>query len=209
MGAFAPVPLDPDLYAAIDTRVVLPVLAELRRRDIPYRGVLYAGLMLTDSGPQVLEFNCRFGDPEAQVVIPLLRGDFLELCITTATGRLGSYLQGFPGEEEGAPANWPGAGLTDWNRHAVVVVAAADGYPGKYVPGQPIEMPGRDDDGGWIIQAGTAESVDGLVTAGGRVLGAVGAASAPDEAREVAYGLLADTHFTGLTFRRDIAVQRG
>ena len=209
MGAFAPVELGDALYQEIDTRVVLPVLAELRRRDIPYRGVLYAGLMLTDSGPEVLEFNCRFGDPEAQVVLPLIRGDFLELCQSTAEGRLGSYLQGFSIEETGGPEGWPGAGLTDWNRHTVVVVAASDGYPGSYVKGHAIDLPSQDDEKGWIIHAGTATTDQGLVTAGGRVLGAVGANESPANARDTAYGLLNDTHFTGLIYRRDIAAKRG
>ena len=133
MGAFAPVALPDEVLAEIDTRIVLPVLAELRRRDIPYRGVLYAGLMLTASGPQVLEFNCRFGDPETQVVLPLLEGDFLELCASTAAGKLGGYLQGLPGDGEGGPEGWPGSGMTDWSRHCVVVVGASDGYPGTYV----------------------------------------------------------------------------
>jgi phosphoribosylamine-glycine ligase len=165
--------------------------------------------MLTASGPQVLEFNCRFGDPEAQVVLPLIRGDFLELCASTAEGRLGAYLQGFPGGDSGGPEAWPGAGLTDWSRHAVVVVAASDGYPGAYVKGRPIQLPVRDDETGWIIHAGTAQGPAGLVTAGGRVLGAVGAGASPAEARRTAYALLDETHFTGLIYRRDIAVARG
>ena len=209
MGAFAPVDLDDDLYAEIDARVVLPVLAELRRRDIPYRGVLYAGLMLTESGPQVLEFNVRFGDPEAQVVLPLIRGDFFDLCLSTAEGRLGAYLQHFPGDSGNQPADWPGAGLTDWERYTVIVVAASDGYPGKYVKGHGIELPARDDEGAWVIHAGTANSPDGLVTSGGRVLGAVGAASSIQAARDTAYDLLNETRFSGLIFRRDIAQKRG
>ena len=209
MGAFAPVDLPPDLHVEIDTRIVLPVLAELRRRDIPYRGVLYAGLMLTKSGPQVLEFNCRFGDPETQVVLPLLEGDFLEVCASTAAGKLGGYLQGLPGEGETGPAGWPGAGMTDWNRHCVVVVGASDGYPGQYVKGKAIELPDPDVDDRWIIHAGTAASGQGLVTSGGRVLGSVGTGASLLEARQAAYDQLNDTHFEGLIYRRDIAVVGG
>ena len=206
MGAFAPVTLPAALQAEIDARVVLPVLAELRRRDIPYRGVLYAGLMLTASGPQVLEFNCRFGDPETQVVLPLLRGDLYELCAATAAGELGSFLQRFPAGEHD-PADWAGAGLSEWRRHCVVVVGASDGYPGRYLAGRPIELPEESPDA-WIIHAGTKERDEVLVTAGGRVLGAVGMAARLEAARGLAYGLLAGTHFEGLTYRRDIAARK-
>ncbi|MCB1184418.1 phosphoribosylamine--glycine ligase [bacterium] len=204
MGAFAPVTLPPALYAEIDARVVLPTLAELRRRDIPYRGVLYAGIMLTESGPQVLEFNCRFGDPETQVVLPLLRGDLLELCLSTARGELGQYLQGFPESGDELPPDWEGAGITRWDRSCVVVVGAADGYPGAYLQGKPIVLP-RDVPGErWIIHAGTRATADGLVTSGGRVLGAVGLGDSLAAARGAAYALLDETHFEGLTYRRDI-----
>ena len=209
MGAFAPVALKDDLYQEIDTRIVLPVLAELRRRDIPYRGVLYAGLMLTDHGPSVLEFNCRFGDPETQVVLPLLTGDLLDLCHCTATGNLGAFLQGLPGEAPGAPEGWTGASLTDWRRHAVVVVGAADGYPGRYLKDKPIELPTDENDDQWIVHAGTTLKDDRLVTAGGRVLGAVGLGDSLAAARQAAYDLLDGVHFEGLTFRRDIAGRTG
>ncbi len=209
MGAFAPVPLDADLMLEIDTRIVLPVLAELRRRDIPYRGVLYAGLMLTDHGPSVLEFNCRFGDPETQVVLPLLTGDLLELCHATAEGNLGAFLQGLPGEAPGAPADWTGATLSDWERHAVVVVGASDGYPGRYLKGKTIELPADGAGDRWIIHAGTAQKDGRLVTAGGRVLGSVGLGDSLAAARAAAYAQLDGVHFEGLTFRRDIAGRKG
>jgi phosphoribosylamine--glycine ligase len=209
MGAFAPVPLPDDLYAEIDARVVLPTLAELRRRDIPFRGVLYAGLMLTENGPQVLEFNCRFGDPETQVVLPLLKGDLLELCTSTAKGRLGQYLQGFSEGADDMPANWEGAGVTRWDRQCVVVVGSADGYPGQYIKGKAIELPADGQDDCWIIHAGTKKSDKGLVTDGGRVLGAVGYGSDLNTARAAAYGLLEKTHFEGLTYRRDIGTSGG
>ena len=205
MGAFAPVELPVNLYGEIDGRIVLPVLAELRRRDIPYRGVLYVGLILTSAGPQVLEFNCRFGDPEAQVVLPLIKGDFLEFCFQTANGKLGDYMQGLHEAEGEAPEEWTGADLTTWKKHSVVVVAASDGYPGTYLKGKQIEIPESENDEKWIIQAGTALEEQHLVTAGGRVLGAVGMGPDLDQARQAAYQLLENTHFEGLTFRRDIA----
>jgi len=206
MGAFAPVDLPADLLVEIDTRIVLPVLAELSRRDIPYRGVLYAGLMLTETGPQVLEFNCRFGDPETQVVLPLLVGDFLEVCASTAAGELGGYLQGLPVSDNDCPEDWPGAGMTDWRRHCVVVVAASDGYPGKYVKGKVIDLPVGEKDDRWIIHAGTADNGQDLVTSGGRVLGSVGIGDSMAAARRAAYEQLDETHFEGLIYRRDIAV---
>lgn len=209
MGAFAPVELPPELYSEIDTRIVLPMLAELRRRDIPFRGVLYAGLMLTENGPMVLEFNTRFGDPETQVVLPLLRGDFLELCYSAAIGNLGAFLQGVHEVEDTGPAEWPGAGLTSWLRKAVVVVGAADGYPGKYVKGRTIDLPEDKPDERWIVQAGTAHNEEGkLVTAGGRVLGSVGTGATLELAKKAAYKLLEDTHFDGLIYRRDIAIEK-
>jgi len=207
MGAFAPVDLPEELYSEIDTRIVLPVLAELRRRDIPYRGVLYAGLMLTESGPMVLEFNVRFGDPETQVVLPLLKGDFLELCYSTATGNLGAFLQGLHEVEDVVPADWPGAGLTSWQRHAVVVVGAADGYPGRYIKGKPIDLPVSEGEDSWIVHAGTTLGEAGKVlTNGGRVLGAVGTGNDLSQAKAAAYHLLEETHFDGLIYRRDIAI---
>jgi phosphoribosylamine--glycine ligase len=208
MGAFAPVDLADELYSEIDARIVLPVLAELRRRDIPYRGVLYAGLMLTENGPMVLEFNARFGDPETQVVLPLFKGDFLELCYSTAIGELGAFLQGVPDlAGGGGPSEWPGAGLTSWDEHAVVVVGASDGYPGSYIKGRAIDLPADQAPDRWIIHAGTTTDGGGqLVTSGGRVLGAVGVAGSLAAAKAAAYRLLEVTHFEGLIYRRDIAI---
>lgn len=210
MGAFAPVKLDPELYGEIDGHIVLPILAELRRRDIPYCGVLYVGLMLTESGPQVLEFNVRFGDPETQVVLPLLRVDFLEMCYNTAIGRLGDFLQGIHEVEEIIPNNWPGAGASSWLRQAVVVVGASDGYPGKYIKGRPVDLPENGLDDRWIIHAGTTVDESGsLITGGGRVLGAVGTGMTLTLAKGAAYELLEATHFEGLIYRRDIGVSGG
>lgn len=206
MGAFAPVaPGDARLTAAIVARVIEPTLRELRRRGIDYRGVLYAGLMLTAAGPAVLEYNCRFGDPETQAVLPLLRGDVLALLQAAAAGRLGAHLAAAPAPVGGAPTGWPGAGLTDWDRSCVVVVAAAPGYPGAYARGTPLHLPPPVPDEAWIVQAGTAERNGDLVTAGGRVLGAVGRGLDLASARDRAYGLLGEVEGGPLQYRTDIA----
>lgn len=204
MGAYAPVALDAATAIRIDAEIVTPVLAELNRRDIPYRGVLYAGLMLTDDGPKVLEFNTRFGDPEAQVVLPLIQGDFLELLHATARGALGGYLQGLPDAEVPGPATWPGHGMTDWTRHCVVVVGTSEGYPNRYTAGVPLVVP-PDAPDRWVIQAGTALRDGQLVTAGGRVIGAVAEAHSLAAARRAAYEHLALVEGDGLYWRRDIA----
>ena len=207
MGAFASGALvPPGLGATICRDVVEPVLAELGRRDIVYRGVLYAGLMLTPDGPRVLEFNCRFGDPETQVVLPLLRCDFAALARATARGELGAFLEDQAPASAGAPDDWPGAALTDWRRAAVVVVGAAEGYPGAYEKGRPIDLPPDDAGDAWVVHAGTARRDGGLVTSGGRVLGAVGVGAGFAAARREAYGLMDRVSFAGMHFRRDIGV---
>jgi phosphoribosylamine--glycine ligase len=156
MGAYAPVSeLDEDALAELVEQVHRPVLAELARRGTPFVGLLYAGLMLTDAGPKVLEFNCRFGDPECQAIMPRLDGDLLALLQAAATG------QGLPAALAWSP------------RASVCVVMTSAGYPGRYETGRPItgvaaaaRLPGIN-----VFQAGTAMAGDALVTAGGRVLG--------------------------------------
>ncbi len=195
--------LPPGLGRAVGEGVVAPVLAELRRRGVDYRGVLYVGLMLTPDGPRVLEFNCRFGDPETQAVLPLLRVDLLELLLAAARGGLGAWLAALPPPGPGAPRDWSGAALTDWERAAAVVVAAGHGYPGAVRRGDEITLP-QDRAGAWIDQAGTAVRDGRLVTAGGRVLGVVGEGRDLRAALTAAYALLADVRFDGLIARRDI-----
>jgi phosphoribosylamine--glycine ligase len=206
MGAFAPVALSVEVMRQIDHEIVTPMLAELRRRDIPYRGVLYAGLMLTDQGPRVLEFNCRFGDPETQVVLPLLSVDLLELLTSTAAGKLGHFLQGVH-RDESAPPDWSGGGLTDWSRHCVVVVGAARGYPGSYQKRSPLVLPPDRENRSWTVHAGTRREGDGLFSTGGRVLGAVGLGTGLDEARRRAYEHMANVVGEDLFHRRDIAAR--
>lgn len=207
MGAFAPVPLTSELCHRIDVEIVAPLLAELVRRDIPYRGVLYAGLMLTADGPRVLEFNARFGDPETQVVLPLLNEDFLTMVESAAEGRLTDFLQGLPDAETGGPDGWPGRGMTDWRRSSVVVVGASKGYPGSYEKGHALQLP-DDTAEAWVIHAGTTRGDSGLATSGGRVLGAVGDGPDLAAARRHAYDLLQQISCDNLFHRADIGLDQ-
>jgi phosphoribosylamine--glycine ligase len=191
MGAFSPVPaVDAAEGQRLCETLVAPTLHELRRRGIDYRGVLYAGLMLTPDGPAVLEYNVRFGDPEAQVVLPLLDGDVAALLAEVAAGRLRS-----------APVFRPDA--------AVTVVCASEGYPVAPRTGDGIEgieaaaaVPGVT-----VYCAGVGEGPDGgLVTAGGRVLAVTGMALSLAEARRAAYEGVGHLSWPGLLRRSDIAM---
>ena len=191
MGAYAPAPvMTAELIRASETQVVEPVLAEMRRRGTPYRGVLYCGLMIADGQPRVVEFNCRFGDPEAQVVLPLLRSDLVELLEASATGTLGQI------EVD-----------VDVDGACVCVVLASAGYPGSYDTGLEITgldwFEGRDD--AYAFHAGTAADGDRLVTAGGRVLGITARADNIREAVDRAYAAVDQVSFEGAYCRRDIA----
>jgi len=188
MGAYAPLPWAPDgLAGQLVTEVVAPVAAEMVRRGVPFQGLLYAGLVLTSNGPAVIEFNCRFGDPETQVVLALLRTPLARLLRATATGKLS-------GE---APIDWA-------DGSAVTVVVAAEGYPGTPRVGDVIT--GSDADG--VLHAGTRRRDDGaVVSAGGRVLSVVGTGADLAAARADAYGRLEGVHLAGSHHRTDIAAR--
>ncbi len=192
MGAVSPSPLVTDaLLDQIQSEVFVPIVDAMRGEGIHYRGVLYAGLMLTPAGPRVLEFNCRFGDPETQVLLPRLRGDLLEVLAACAEGRLA--------ETE-----------IDWDpRTAVCVVMAAGLYPGPYVKGKPIS--GLKDAAALadvsVFHAGTVEAAGVTRAAGGRVLGVTALGVDPAAARRQAYAAVEKIQFEGATFRRDIAAQ--
>ena len=192
MGAYAPVPtVDDALSNDLVAGIIEPVIAELRRRDIPYRGVLYAGIILTADGPKVLEFNCRFGDPETQVVLPLLHGDLAALLDGVARGRLGTVPP---------PTAQPGV--------SVGVVLASGGYPGNYTTGQEITGLDRLDPGVLAFHAGTRRDTDGtLRTAGGRVLTLVARGRDFAEARARVYTAVSSVDFTGCQYRTDIAAR--
>jgi len=188
MGAYAPLPWAPPTLADdLAAAAVAPVAAELVRRDAPFQGLLYAGLVLTSSGPAVVEFNCRFGDPEAQVVLALLRTPLAQLLHATATGTLATQ----------PPPQWADGA-------AVTVVVAAEGYPGPPRLGDVIS--GAEADG--VLHAGTRRRDDGaVVSAGGRVLSVVGTGADLAAAREDAYRRLAGVHLAGSHHRTDIALR--
>ncbi len=186
MGAYAPLPWAPEgLVSEIVARCVQPVVDELRARETPFVGLLYAGLALTSSGVQVIEFNCRFGDPETQSVLALLKSPISALFLAAANGTLSDL-----------PA-------LEWeNGYAVTVVLAAEGYPGRPRTGDVIT--GSEADG--VLHAGTRRREDGaVVSAGGRVLSVVGTGKSLSKARDRAYKKVADIHLTGSHHRSDIA----
>ncbi|GAC1545432.1 MAG: phosphoribosylamine--glycine ligase [Myxococcales bacterium] len=196
MGAFSPPHDATDALIADTARAVLePTARELRRRGAPFRGALYAGLMLTPRGVRVLEFNCRLGDPEAQAILLRLRSDPLPLLRATALGRLEGQVPVYDA------------------RTAVAVVIAAAGYPGTPRAGDAIrglEALAEGEEGGqsddlWILHAGTRAEGNRVVTAGGRILTVAALGTGPAEARARAYGAAARIGIDGAQLRRDIA----
>jgi phosphoribosylamine--glycine ligase len=193
MGSYSPVPgIDAAEAERIADLVHRPIVAAMKQRGIPYRGVLYAGLMLTDAGPKVLEFNCRFGDPETQAVLPRLRSDLIELCLATRT----------EGGLDRLDADFAG----DW---AVTVVLASAGYPESSSKGDVIR--GLDEaaavEGVEVTHAGTARRDGEIVTAAGRVINVTGLGATAAEARSRAYDAAALIAFDGKQLRTDIAAR--
>jgi len=214
MGSFAPVPgLDEAVVTELIDSVHRPVLAELGRRGAPFVGLLYAGLMLTADGPRVLEFNCRFGDPETQSVLPLLDADLLELLGAAAAGELAGVAveQSPPAQQVGGEGERPsesgGVPQAGPEAAAVTVVLAAGGYPETSDRGSAIS--GVDDaeaTGALVFHAGTALQGDQLVTNGGRILGVTGLGATIAEARTAAYDAAGLIEFDGVRRREDIAL---
>ncbi len=189
MGSFAqPDFWTPELAQEIEQTIMRPVVAAMAERGTPYRGVLYGGLMLTGSGPKVLEFNCRLGDPETQVVMPLLSSDPIELMLACSQGNL-----------DRVDVRWT-------SRNYVGVVMASGGYPDRYDTGS--EISGLDGDGSEetiVFQAGVKSGASGgAVTSGGRILTVVGGGESIADARDLAYRRLADISFEGAQWRTDI-----
>lgn len=189
MGACSPVPqLDEGTERYIRQEVMELIISAMREEGSPYSGVLYGGLMLTDSGPMVLEFNVRFGDPEAQAVLPRLKGDLAPGLMGAATGNLAGYRM-------------------EWSdRCCVCVVLASGGYPGKYRTGVPISglKAAASEPGVHLFHAGTALEDGRVVTAGGRVLNVVALGSDFEEARGLAYQSVRMIRFDGMQYRSDI-----
>jgi phosphoribosylamine--glycine ligase len=189
MGAFAPSPLiTAEMSQRVADSIVAPVLAGMEQEGHPYRGFLYVGLMLTADGPKVIEFNVRFGDPEAQVVLPMLDEDLAWLLGEAATGALPSR-----------PARFR-------NEPHVGVVLAAGGYPDAPETGKAIDGidAATETPGSLVFHAGTARRDGRLVTAGGRVLTVVGRSATYRDAIETAYAAASRIHFEGMQYRRDI-----
>jgi phosphoribosylamine---glycine ligase len=191
MGSYSPVPfLDAEEIDDLVDRVHQPVIDELARRGSPFVGLLYAGLMLTDDGPRVLEFNCRFGDPETQAILPRLVGDFLGALAGAAQGALA------------------GAELAAGPEAAVTVVLAAGGYPEAPESGAEISgVEAAEAVGALVFHAGTATRDGRLLSAGGRVLDVTGLGGSVAAARERTYAAVEQIEFRGMQFREDIAAR--
>jgi phosphoribosylamine--glycine ligase len=189
MGSYSPVPaLSPETVEELVDAVHRPVLAELAARGAPFVGLLYAGLMLTSDGPRVLEFNCRFGDPETQSIVPLLEGDLLAALAAAARGDLA------------------GAELRAGSDAAVTVVLAARDYPSGSDSGSPITgVEEAEDAGALVFHAGTALRDGRLVTNGGRILDVTAIGETVAAARAAAYEAVERISFDGVRFRTDIA----
>jgi phosphoribosylamine--glycine ligase len=189
MGAYAPVGIaTPDVMDSVRSRIIEPTLQVMREHGNPFRGLLYCGLMLTSDGPKVVEFNCRFGDPETQVVLPLMESGLIHFMLRTSEA----------GGMAGAPAMTFRAGA------AVTVVVAAPGYPDAPVTGTELQLPADTHDT-FVFHAGTRRAPDGrLLTAGGRVVAVTAVADSLAEARDAAVSTAEHVRFPGRQFRRDI-----
>jgi phosphoribosylamine--glycine ligase len=189
MGAYSPAPVvTAEMHERIMNEILYPVVRGLAQRKIVYRGVLYAGLMITAEGPKVLEFNVRFGDPECQAILVRMRSDLLDLMEATVNGRLSEM-------------------RLDWDpRAAACVVLASAGYPGSYERGKPIRglESLRDWSTGVVFHAGTGRSEGGFVTTGGRVLGVTALGDGVRAAVEEAYRGVRRVEWDGMQYRRDI-----
>ncbi|MFA5144624.1 MAG: phosphoribosylamine--glycine ligase [Candidatus Omnitrophota bacterium] len=194
MGAYSPAPVvTPELFKEILDKIVYRTIDGLAREGIEYRGVLYAGIMLTSDGPKALEFNVRFGDPETQAILPRLESDLLEIMLAATDGKLSRYKS----------LNWD-------SRASVCTVCASKGYPGEYEKGK--EISGLDDAAGLkdvvVFHAGTKKQSacgkERVFTSGGRVLGVTGLGGTIKEAVDKTYQALEKIHFDGMYYRRDI-----
>ena len=190
MGAYSPLMwMEPATYAAILEEIIRPTIQQMALIGAQYTGLLYAGVMVTDEGPKALEFNCRFGDPETQVILPRMGSDLLELMIAAEMADLG-----------GREVTWSAD-------KAVCVVLASEGYPESSSSGDEISGLDNIPTGVYIYHAGTEERDGRFYTAGGRVLNVVGTGPTVIEARARAYAAVEQIHFEGMQYRTDIAME--
>jgi len=190
MGAYSPLMwMEPATYAVILEEIIRPTLSQLALSGAPYTGLLYAGVMVTETGPKALEFNCRFGDPETQVILPRLGTDLLELMMASEVGDI-----------VGREITWSAD-------KAVCVVLASEGYPESSSSGDEISGLEEIPSGVYIYHAGIEERDGRFYTAGGRVLNVVGTGPTIIEARARAYAAVEQIHFEGMQYRTDIALE--
>jgi phosphoribosylamine--glycine ligase len=190
MGAYSPAPVITDkIMSQITREILVPIVDGMNRNETPYKGVLYAGIMITAGGPRVLEFNVRFGDPETQPILMRLKSDLIEVCLAVCDGTL-----------ENVTLKWD-------PRPAVCVVMASGGYPGEYEKGKVItgienaeKIPNVK-----VFHAGTKEADGDIVTSGGRVLGVTAMGDGIAKAQAAAYEAVEKIKFDGAFYRRDIA----
>jgi len=193
MGAYSPTSIvTPDLFLEILDKVIYPTIEGLVKEGIDYRGVLYAGIMLTKNGPKTLEFNVRFGDPETQVILPRLKSDLIEIMLAASERRLADLK------------------ILEWDgRDCACVVITSQGYPGDYIKGK--EITGLEDAAKmkdiFIFHAGTKLQDKKIITSGGRVLGVVGLGDDIKEAVDNTYNAVSKIHFEGMHYRRDIGAR--
>jgi phosphoribosylamine--glycine ligase len=192
MGSYSPPPfLTPALAKTVKEKIMEPAVKAMHQERRPYRGVLYGGLMISNNNPKVLEFNARFGDPEAQVTLPLLQTDLVDIMLAVVDNKLGNL-------------------KVEWSRDACVgVVMASDGYPGSYKTGFPINGLDELDKDIMVFHAGTKLEGKKIVTSGGRVLAVVAIGKTLPEAREKVYNNINRISFEGCHYRKDIALIKG
>jgi phosphoribosylamine--glycine ligase len=190
MGTFAPTPkYTPEVEAEVMRTILEPTVKAMAEEGAPFKGVLYYGLMLTKDGPRVLEYNARFGDPETQVVLPLLESDLIDIMEATIDGTLNTL-----------DIRWSGGAC-------VCVVMASEGYPGPYEKGREISGLDALPEDILVFHAGTKLSGNGIVTSGGRVLGVTARGADIASAREKAYAAVEKVRFDGAHYRRDIGIK--
>jgi phosphoribosylamine--glycine ligase len=188
MGAYSPTPaITDDMIKTIRDKILIPTIRGMKQEGRTYRGVLYVGLMMTSGGPKVLEYNCRFGDPETQAVLPLVKSDLVDLMMAAIEGNIGK------------------TNVEIQNETAVCVVMASGGYPGSYEKGKVINGLDRVNKGITVFHAGTKKKGKQLVTSGGRVLGVTALGDTIQNAVEHVYRAVGQITFDGAYYRRDIA----